>query len=414
MSTEDRPDAESDVAAATASAVERATFVRIVTRPDGDALAASGIVARALEARGTPFQVTVGRTIRERTERAAVDRGDDGSDLTLVVGAVDGDVTRLDAGDRPATLEAADLATELGTPAEPALALAGLVAAGVDPGAGETEWLLERALESGAVERRPGVAIPTADPVDGLAHSTRLRAPWSGEFEATRTALAEVGVRDLEAADGDAEAIDGDDHRTIASLVALDVVAAEDASERAADVVAGALRPYATLETDAPFETVGGFADVLEATAQTEPGTGVALAMGRSAAEPALDAWRDHGRRAHGALDGASTGRYDGLFVVGIDDGPIETVARLAADYRSPEPVALAIGDGEVGIATTDGRALGGPLEAIVRDLEADAGLDCEYDVGRRRGYLRAGGRDGDSDADLDDSELITIVRDRL
>lgn len=392
MSADGRPAESTPVA----PGLEGARFVRLVTRADGDALAASGIVARALADRGTPFQVTVGRTVATRTDRArAPEAGED--DVTVAIGAVDADVPRLDAPDRPATLSALEAARDLEAVPDPVCALAGLVAAGAEPGAGESEWLLETARERALVDRRPGVAVPTADPVDGLAHSTLVRAPWSGDREATAETLAEIGV-DESAADLDAEA-----RRGVASLVAIDVVGAEEASVRAAEAVARALRPYAT--PDAPFATLGGYADVLEAIARAEPGTGAALTMGHDAREPALAAWRDQGRRAHDALSQASTARFDGLFVVSIDEGPVEAAARIAAAYRSPEPAVLAVAADEAALVT-DGELSAGTVERIARDLESATSADAsvEYDVGRRRGYLRY-------DPAVDESAVVESVR---
>ncbi|WP_226040980.1 exonuclease [Natrinema sp. DC36] len=404
MSTEGR---SAEPASAT-SALESAGFVRLVARADGDALAASGLIASALAERETPYQVTVGRTIADRSDRVPTPSSED--EATILVGAADAaetdDFVRLAAADRPATLEAVDLVREMGATPDPVLALAGVVAGGSEPGAGESEWLLETALERGLVEQRPGVAVPTADPVDGLAYSTRLHAPWSGDPDATREALADT-------VDGDPDDLDADDHRAIGSLVALDVVGADGAADAAAASIGRALRPYATPE--APFATLGGFADVLEALARTEPGTGTALAMGHDVSETALDAWREHGRRAHTALADASTGRYDGLFVVGIDDGPVEAVARIAAAYRSPESAVLAVGNGESAIATRDADPLDATVEGVARELETgaadadsetapEAGIAVEYDVGHRRGYLRY-------DPDVDESAIIAAVR---
>ncbi|SEQ52341.1 exonuclease [Natrinema salaciae] len=408
MSTEGR---SAEPASAT-SALESAGFVRLVARADGDGLAASGLLATALDERGTPFQVTVCRTVADRTERVRTPTNE--GDVTVVVGTADAaadpdDLVRLAATDRPATLEAVDLVREIGATPEPVLALAGVVAGGSEPGAGESEWLLEIARERGLLEQRPGVAVPTADPIDGVAHSTRLRAPWSGDLDAAREALSD-------AFDGDHDGLDADDRRAIGSLVALDAVGADGASDAAAETVGRAVRPYAT--PDAPFETIGGFADVLEALARTDPGTGTALAMGHDVCDAALDGWRAHGRRAHAALADASTGRYDGLFVVGIDDGPVEAVARIAAATRSPEPAVLAVGAGEAAIATRDAASLGATVEGVARELAApqqeadaatgdDSGIDVAYDVGHRRGYLRY-------DPDVDDSTIIAAVRNLL
>ncbi|SFS72039.1 exonuclease [Halostagnicola kamekurae] len=397
--------------------LESASFVRLVTRPAGDAFAACGVVVDALAEREIPYQVSAVRTVGERTTLAeeSLDRGP--ADRTLVVGAVDGDATRLGSADRPATLEACDLVQELGSTPNPVLALAGVAAAGVEPGAGETEWLLTDALERNLLEQRPGVSVPTADPIDGLAYSTRVLAPWSGDLEATRDAFSAIVTES--GTDAEPATLERETHRKIGSLVAIDAVGAPNAVDSAAHSVTRALSPYARpgdsgdapestrqTRTDRPFETVGGYADVLEATARVEPGTGIALAIGHDAREPALEAWREHGRSAHDALESGSTGRYDGVFVVDVDDGPVETVARLAVAYRSPEPTVLVIGDGEAGISTREDRALGSTLEAVTRDLDDD-GVECGYDVGRRRGYLAYG-------SDVDDSTIIAAVRGQL
>ena len=420
-------------AASAAATVESANFVRIVTRADGDGIAASGVLARALSEAGRPFQVTVGRTVADRTTRAAVsDARDD--EVTIVIGPSRADSIHLGSGldeigldeisfddatvDRPITLDACDLVDELGSTPDPILALAGAASAGVSPDAGETEYLLDRALDADRIERRPGVAVPTADPIDGLAHSTRCLAPWSGDPDATREALSAFATnpRSEETSEPDDprpstdddhesltegvhESLTEDAHRRLGSIVALDVVGMEDAPPSAATAVGTLLRPYAT--PDHQFETVRGFADVLSATARSAPGTGVALAMGHDVTESALNRWREHGRAVHEALDGATTGRYDGLFVVGIDSGPVETVAELAVRYRSPEPTVLAIGDGDAALAT---------LETMVFDdvdtiaSELDGGT---YDVAPRRAYLAY-------DPTVDDATVIAEVRSRL
>ncbi|AGB36698.1 hypothetical protein [Natronococcus occultus] len=388
MSTEGR------TAEASIAPLESAGFVRIVARADGDALAAAGLLARALRERGTPFQVTVGHTVTERTERASATEPE-ADDATIVVGSADadGDAVRLDATDRAATLETVELVREFGETPDYVLALAGLVAAGSDPGAGESEWLLETARDRGLVESRPGVAVPTADPVEGLAYSTRLRAPWSGDSDAVSDALAGLDLPEP-------GALGTDDRRAIGSLVALETVGAEDATDRSAEAIGQALQPYATPES--PFATVGGYADVLTATARTEPGTGVALGMGHGVDRAALEAWRTHGRNAHAALDSAAASRHDGLVVLELEDGPVETVAELAVAYRSPEPAVLALGDGEAALVAAD--VVDVSIEAIARTLADETGDAVAYDDGPRRGYLRY-------DPDMDESTITATVR---
>ncbi|EMA36826.1 hypothetical protein C446_11092, partial [Halobiforma nitratireducens JCM 10879] len=92
----------------------------------------------------------------------------------------------------------------------------------------------------------------------------------------------------------------------------------------------------------------------------------------------------------------------------------------LAAGYRSPEPVVLAVAadGGEAALATRDGEALGPSVERIARELEGDAdveadettGASVEYDIGPGRGYLRLAGED----TELERSTVITAAREVL
>ena len=351
MSATDRNVAPAAAAGDLAASVREAGFVRLVAAADGDALAATGLLARALSAVGVPFQASVARTDPELAGRLA--RAEDA--LALAVGASippeTGSASAHEAvpgRDAPASTTAYAVARELGADPDPVLALAGAFAAGVPPGGGETAAILETARETGAVERRPGVSIPVADPVDGLAHTTLAHATFSADEEATAELVAGAGI-DPDAGQG--ADLDEEIHRTLASLVALEAVGDEDASPRSADAVERALRPYAT--PGSPFATVGGYADVLEAAAREQPGSGVALALasepGHESAtvEATIDAWRAHSRAAHEAVREATTGRYDGLFAARVDDAPVETVARLLLGSRSPELAVLVVGDDE-------------------------------------------------------------------
>jgi hypothetical protein len=335
------PDALADVLA-------DAPFARLVATDDGDALAAAGLLARALRAVGTPFQVRVSADPVPDT---------DGDGVAVTVGAARGPHAIPGAG-RPASTDAFAISRALGVDPDPVVALAGVVAAGSVPGTDGSGDTLDAAEASGRIRRRPGVAIPTADLADGLAASTFIRTPYSGDSEAATAALAALGLP--------AE-LDDDAHRRLASLVAVDVADADGASTRAATAVERALRPYAT---DGPFETVGGYADVLDVLAREAPGTGIALALDASPSDDlrtaALDAWRPHGTAAHRALDAATIGRYDGCVVARVDlasdvDGDEEaardaaallpTVARLVRDFRSPEPVAVAVDEATAQLA---------------------------------------------------------------
>ncbi len=404
--------ADTEHAPAVAAALSEARFVRIVSRADGDSVAASGVLARTLRSLGVPFQVRV-------SPDPQIGPGDD--ELTVGIGATTGDISLVDAT-RPASALAFEVATEFDADPDPVLALAGIVAAESNPDPDENADVLSAAETRGQVDRRPGVAIPVANLGDGLAHSTLFRAPFSGDVTAAEATLAEL---DLPAE------LDVDAHRRLASLVAIDVVSVDDVTERGVERLERALRPYATPE--GPFETVGGFADVLDAVAREQSGTGIALALGHDATAAALDAWRRHAARAHAALDSATTGRYDGVFVARVDadgdrdanadaidgdatdsssdgvpafdgyDPSLATAARLLRDFRSPEPVALVVGEDGAAAASVEPRALG--------SVAVDAAAALDGDVG---GYGTATRAEVRFDDATDTNTFITAFREAL
>jgi len=351
MSVTGRPDGTAPGASDVAADLREAGFVRLVAGASGDALAALGTLAAALDAAGTPFQAAVSAL------PAGADRATD-ADLTLALGRP---AAAADAALGPggvASHAAYDVARDVapsGSEPDPTLALAGAVAAGTVPAA------LAEAAERAGLERRPGVAGPTDDPVDAVTHSTLLHAPVSGDRGAVADLLAGV----------DTDAMDDDARRRVASLVAAAVAGDADATARGAETVERFFRPYA----GGPFGTVGGYADVLDALARTRPGLGVALVLGAGDRESALAAWRDHGRRIHRAVREATTGRYDGLLAVSHDDAPVGSVARLVRDFRSPEPAVLAVTDGEAAAVRTADTALdiGATMDAAA-DAAGSAG----------------------------------------
>lgn len=407
----DEQPAPDDVAAA----LRDAPFVRVAARADGDALAAAGLLARALREVDIPFQV------RTDPDPAPDPVADDS--LALVVGAraPEADTLVGVGADTPASVQAFAVARNLGVEPDPILGLAGVVAAGVTPGADGSDALLAAAEERNSLARRPGVAIPTADLDDGLAHSTLLHAPFSGDIESARAALSGL----------DSAADPGEEtRRRVASLTAVAAVSAEGTVPRAADAVERALRPYETPE--ASFATVGGYADVLGAVARERPGVGVALALSeastaadaseqRSQSEreaesgirtAALDAWREHASLVHTELRDATTGRYDGLFVARLGAsasvGRLATAARLLRDFQSPEPVALAVADG----AAAATRLEGAPPEDLGRAAaDAAARLRTEGDADAT-GYGTR--RHGEATFESDTSTFIAAFREEL
>jgi len=385
MSTAGRTAPESaSTASDVADALRDAPFVRVVARADGDSLAAGGILARALREFDVPFQVSVARPDRLGARVAEADA----DTVQVVLGATesppDGVVVP-----HAASRTAFEAVRELDGTADATLALAGMFAAGDVLDAGANAQVLEAARAAGTVERRPGVAVPTADLADGLAHTTLAHADVSGDPGLAQAELAELDLP---------VELDERAHRTVASLLALATTGVADATTRAATAVERALHPFAT--PDATFATVGGYADVLDTVARERPGTGVALALGHDARSDALDAWRTHANAAHTALGSATVGRYDGLFVARTDaDVPVETTARLLRDFRSPEPVALVVSDDEAGVASVDDRNVGAAMRAAATATDGTGGGSA------RDGYARF---------DADTKEFIAAFREAL
>ncbi|ELZ12631.1 hypothetical protein C479_04522 [Halovivax asiaticus JCM 14624] len=393
------------------AAIESAGFVTLLARPDGDALAAAGVLARALAARETPYQVSLG----ERSERATRVATDDDA-VTVALGPLadendptdDGtdiggnpDVRILDPEAGSLTGQAVALVDELDADTEgaadrdgtatagpdPALALAGTIAAGhAEADAEAVATVVEIAREAGRLDRQPGVAIPTADPVDGLAHSTLVRAAWSGDEAAVAEAIGDANGRQL------------------ASIVAIDAVGHGQATERAATTIDRFVRPDGT--PDGPLATAGGLADVLTATAHTSPAAAIALAIGHGGTDAALDAWRTHGEAVHAAIDGADAERHDGVYVLRLDEetpdlartDAIESVAGLVAATSTPEPLVCVVGDDRLGLATTDE-----PVGPHTDDIADAHGLP--WDAGHRTATIRL---DVDTEATSENDERAT------
>lgn len=341
MSTADHSRSEPAPAASEIAAqLCEADFVRLVTTPDGDALAATGVLAQTLT---VPFQASVARN----------EVGESEADVTVTIGRADGDVAIIE---EPLSVRAFEVAQALNESESDSnsisdhgpvlvLALAGIVAAERDLSAHTDAF----GIEVTDIDSIPGIGVPTTDLADGLAHTTLVHAPFSGDLEAATEALSDI-VPDINANP------DLDEHgRVVASMLALSVV--REAKTRASETIDRAVCPYGVAEiggtTQLPFATLAGYADVLDALARSWPGIGLALALGHDCHEAALDGWREHARAAHTAIHNADISRYRGLVVADItettsESGTIGTVARLVRDYRSQEPVVLAIADDAV------------------------------------------------------------------
>jgi len=344
-----------------AETLSSAPFVRVAAASDGDSLAAAGLLARACADTATPFQLRLDAESAAGTEDA----------VTVAVGptTVEGDASL----DCPASPAAFAVARRLGADPDPLLALAGTIAAG------ETVRTAEDALDAaeaaGRVDRQPGLALPSDELPADLAASTLLHGPFSGDEDAAAALIAELG-----SADGDdADAIDAEFGRRLASLATVDAVTAEGATERAAQRIERALRPHVI---DAPFATLGGYADVLDAVARVAPTAGIALALGEAdeaTVETALTAWREYGHAVHDGLRSADTARHRGLWVLDLGDADpavLPAVARLAREFRSPEPVAIALTEGAAAVAGESGIG-----DAVVDAAEAVDGTGTGTDT---------------------------------
>lgn len=332
------------------AALREATFVRLVAAADADSVAAAGLLADGLGQQGIPYQTSV--TPLARPAERSTD-----ADLTVGIGR---SVTGSDAQiglDSGAARTAHAAARDLGA-GDLSLALAGTVAAEGHPG----DELATVARERG-IERRPGVAVPTADLTDGLAHSTLVHAPFSGDRTAVESELATLDLP--------ADPSEGD-RRRLASAVALAVAGDSAGTDHGSEAIERVLRPL----SGGPFGTIGGYADVLSAVAREQPGLAIVLALGKLDGERALGHWRDHSQRAHEGIRTATTSRYDGLFVLRCtDDTPVETVAELAANYRSPEPMVLAVGPQSAAVfGRTESVDVSEPLETAATAVAGSSG----------------------------------------
>jgi len=390
MSTTGRTEARATPTDEVRRRLRSAEFVRLVAAGTGDAVAGAGLLANALDACGTPYQTSV-------VQLPAPATSDTDADVTVSLGRpAEADGAALGTTDGSAASEAFEVATELATP-DPALAAAGTIAGGESPG----ETLLAAAGDRG-IERRPGLATPVPDPADGLAHSTLVHAPFSGDVEASAASVADLDLP---------EDLDQDARQRLASFVALTVASDQAATARGTVAVERFLRPLA----GGPLGTLGGFGDVLAATARECPGLAVLLALGHPDREAALAVWREHARRAHAVVRDASTSRYDGLYVArAAADGavPVGTVARLLCSYRSPEPVVLVVADG---VAEARAAVTRGPgSEAAPAGERPDVGVAIARAGGQVDGEGAGTATRGRATYDVSPTEFVAAFREVL
>ena len=316
---------------AVATLLRDAEFVHLVGRTDGDALAAAGILGNALDALDTPYQVSLASSAADAEDRlldggSAIGLGLDVGTAALTAGSV-----ALGAFETAVGLDT-DTADDLDP--DPILAIAGAVAGGFAPQGPALE-----AAQNQGVERRPGLGLPTADIGAGLAYSGWLHGSFSGDEQAAGAFLAEL---DLPAE------LDADAHTRLASAVALDVTDSEDGAVDSLD------RVLAPLGGAAPFETVGGYGDVLDALATSDPGTGLSFVLGYADRSDAVDVWKEAGERLHRTLERLSVSSTGDIAAGSVENVAPSRVARLARDFRITESSVLVSGPDSIALATAE------------------------------------------------------------
>lgn len=308
---------------AVATLLRDAAFVHLVGHENGDALAAAGILADALDALDTPYQVSLASSTADAEDRL-LDGG-----TTLGLGLDVGDSA---LGPDSAALGAFETAAVLGTDPNPILAIAGAVAGGFVPQGPALE-----AAEADGVERRPGIGLPTADIGAGLAYSGWLRGSFSGDEQAAGAFLADL---DLPAE------LDADAHTRLASAVALDATGSGSEGVGALD------RVLAPLGASGPFETIEGYADVLDALAATDPGTGLAFVLGYEDRSAAIDAWKEAGERLHRTIERLSLSSESDVAFAEIEADAPRRVARLVRDFWAAGSAVVIRGQDSLALAT--------------------------------------------------------------
>ncbi|AOW80423.1 hypothetical protein HTSR_1245 [Halodesulfurarchaeum formicicum] len=302
------------------------SLARVVSRADGDGLAAAAILGRALAARNIPRHLSLSPTAADATTRLSE------SSTAVTLGFPVGEhVCDADA----AALCAYEVARELGTDPDPGLAIAGAVAAGTEPQGPALDAASERGLTN-----RPGLAIPTTDPAVGLAHTGLVHADFSGSVEAARDFLAPL---DLPAE------LDPDANERLASAVAL---AATDTArpDRATRAIEAAIAPRSS-PTD--LETVEGYGDVLNASAAMAPGRALAALLGTPELPTLRTLWEQYGTALHRAVDDLAPA--EGPVAMGtVEAIPPRDVARLGRDFQVDADRLYVAGPGAITLASSE------------------------------------------------------------
>lgn len=325
---------ESERDAANGDSLATASFVRLVTAPTAEAIAACGMISRSLQSARVPFHASITVAAQATCENAT----------TVSIGHSPSLAADHCLGPGHAVAEASDLLRDQGLEAEPGLQIGRVL--------GPTD---EKRGSGRSDSREAGLGMAVPELVDGLAHSSLVHGPYSGDPALAREFL---------------DGIDAEDPQHVASAVALGTMADTAQSSRAGWALSRFLGPRHTPE--GPFETAAGTADVFDLLAPVDPGLALSIACGDTGArERALGTWRRQSTALHDRLANASVESHSGVAVVQTDIDSVEPLARLVLDYLAPEASVAVVSDRRLGIATIQpgGLDIATGLEDHVEDL---------------------------------------------
>lgn len=301
-----------------------ADFVSIRARVMPDSLVTAGIIARFCREQGIPFHVKPVRTtgsLRESSDSAGNEH------LRLHVPTEPADTTT------PLCYRVHQQITEHGTSLDPYFTLAGILASDYDPAD-----VAPSLLEASAAQDADGIATPTTDWSTGLAASTLHHADYSGDPDATQSALDSFGISTPSEAT----------KRELASFAAVTNVTSSLSTAQSAVGLDRFLEPTTIKH---PYQSLGGYSDIIRVLSSPSPGRVISLALPDPAYDAIRSSWQTHATQAHQAIKEAtitSTGHYRRA---DVQTDHVITPARLLS-YHAPESIVFAANQTHIALNT--------------------------------------------------------------
>lgn len=322
--SEEDPRIKAGEAIAGLETVVSADFVRLHTRAIPDSLVAAGLLARYCYEQGIPFHVST----RGVTTPVPEDRdvsGDGTVEVALAGGTAD--------TDGPVCYRVYELLSEHDATPDSLYTLAGIAAADYDP-ATVAPSILDAAIDS----EEPGIGVPTTDRVMGLAYSTHQHTDYSGDVEATRSALEAFGISNPAAATP----------KEHASFAAVTSVTSAVSTNQSATDLNRFLKPHMI---DHPYQSIEGYSDIIQTLSQPHPDLVLALAFPTPDYELIQSNWQTYAEQAHNAVQTATPTATDYYYRADIDTDYPLMPARLLS-YHTTNPTVIASTDTHVALNT--------------------------------------------------------------